>query len=361
MNLKMTFRLVPSRLGLLALPLVVAPLLTETAYAADAPLANDWMNRLTLHGTLEIEAFHADNDGFSGDSASDVVVATAALSLEAKINEWFSAKISTLYEQHATPLEIDEAYVTIGQQGQSPWSMKLGQMYLPFGQFDTMLVSDPLTLELGEIRDTGATLEFAEGMWHFSAFAYNGEMDQDGGDTLDNFGLRLAIAQEGESISWELGASYLNDLADSTALTEGLDGNGVKRTHDAVGGFNLYGKLQVGNYGLYGEYLGAHDQFAADELSFHDHGAKPSAWHLEAGYHFSIFDKASVVAAGYQKTSEALAVGLPEQRTTFGVSVELMKYTTLGLEWAHDHDYDRTDGGTGETNNILTAQIAVEF
>jgi hypothetical protein len=63
----------------------------------------------------------------------------------------------------------------------------------------------------------------------------------------------------------------------------------------------------------------------------------------------------------YQTTDESLALGLPEERIITALSVALMKNTNLGLEIVRDSDYSIAEGGTGQSGNTITAQLAVSF
>ncbi len=41
--------------------------------------------------------------------------------------------------------------------------------------------------------------------------------------------------------------------------------------------------------------------------------------------------------------------------------IELFESTTLAIEYTHDEDYDAVDGGTGDSADIITVQLAAEF
>ena len=97
------------------------------------------------------------------------------------------------------------------------------------------------------------------------------------------------------------------------------------------------------------------------ELGYRHPGARPSAWNLEAAYGFALAGKSASFALGYQGTEEALALELPRRRLITTLSIEVFDRTALSLEWAHDRDYDRCEGGTGRSADTVTTQLAVEF
>jgi len=82
---------------------------------------------------------------------------------------------------------------------------------------------------------------------------------------------------------------------------------------------------------------------------------------LEAGYQFDLLGKEAQIALGYQGTREALALALPETRGLVAFDLGIYQYTTLQLEWVLDKDYGESAGGTGNSGNTFTAQIAVAF
>jgi hypothetical protein len=308
-----------------------------------------------LDALLEMEAFYTDRPDFADGSASDLSVATLAFGVEASLHPALTARISTLYEQDDTPLEIDEAVLVA-----APWkgvSVTVGRMYVPFGRFETQLISDPFTLTLGEARETAAVLGYTAEAWSVAAFAFNGDMDSTEEDHLDNGGLRLDLGVAG---AWSAGISYLSDVSDADAVSTVLQDLGIERVRDDVPAYGAHLLLNHGTASLAAEYLEA-GTFEVTELAFDGAGAAPAAWRVEAGYGFTLAGREASVAAGYQQTREALALGLPAQRYALGLSVQLMDAAALGFEYAHDSDYDRADGGSGETCRTLTAQLAVQL
>jgi hypothetical protein len=344
----------PHRLPKFRLPralaaLALLPLSAGAEVALNAPIP------LTIGALVEVEAFHTDNDGFSGDDASDLRVATVALSLGAQLGDWTQVLISSLYEQDDTPWEIDEAILSFGNPEQSPLSLALGQMYVPFGSYQTQMVSDPFTLDLGETRETAALVGFEQDGLTASAWLFKGDLDDD----LDDFGLALGYSAGDEEQGWGLGMSYAANLAESDGIGGALDEAGVGEPRDKIGALGLHGGFHGDSFRLIAEYLSALESFDPAELGWKGGGAEPAAWNLELGYGFEIAGLESTAAIGYQQTREALALGLPETRWSLALSVGLMEQVSLGLELAFDEDYGRGDGGSGDDATTFTALVAV--
>ena len=109
------------------------------------------------------------------------------------------------------------------------------------------------------------------------------------------------------------------------------------------------------------EYVGAMDQFDASEISFNGVGAEPSAMNLEFAMNVPMGGREATVAVAYQATDESIDLGLPETRTMIAFSTEVYESTSLGIEYFRDSDYSIADGGSDETSDTFTVQLATEF
>ncbi|MBK5940234.1 LbtU family siderophore porin [Halochromatium roseum] len=336
-----------------------------------------WFEHIEIGGLIEVEGVYVDP--YEGSSESDLVLATVELGIAAQVTDWVEAMASLLYEEDETDLEVDLAMITIANPDVTPVFFTAGQFYVPFGAYETNLVSDPLTLEIGESRETAAQLGFVYQGFSGSAYAFNGDNKVKGDNHIDSWGANLAFAQEREDLTWTIGAGYINDLGDSDSLQDSVADNRAAlqleiaelRPEEAeqfsldpterTGGWTANLGLVYRNVNLIGEYLSASGRFDPDSLSFKGKGAEPAAWNIELGYSFEVFGKESVAAVAYQGTSEAVNLELPETRWAVGWSIGLFDGTALSFEYAHDKDYSTRDGGTGNNANAFVAQLAVEF
>lgn len=323
----------------------VAAALSAPVYAAD----------ITISGAVEVEASMAED--YAKVKTTDVVVATAAVGVEAVLNDRVSATVNALYEEDDAPFDgaafgLDEAYMTL--QMNKTTSLIAGRVYVPFGTFDSNMVSDPLTLELGETSETVLMVSEENGGISGSIYTFNGDVDEDAeiakGDNAElSFGASIGFANNNLS----MGASYISNIAETGSL-EAL-GNNVK---SAVAGMGLSFGYTMGNFSVIAESIAAMDAFAVGDLGGATAGEeKPSATNVEVA-----FDTGSAtVAFAYQMTEEALFIGLPETRVSAAVSFDVMDGASMGIEYATSDDYTVADGGTGESASAFTAQLAVEF
>ncbi len=322
--------------------------------------ADAWYNNIEVDGLIEVEASHYSP--YQGDDESDIVLATFELGIASQITDWVEVGGSLLYEQHDTPLEVDVAFATIGNREKSPLFLTAGQVYLPFGAYESNMVSDPLTLEIGETRETTFQAGFVKYGFNGSLYVFNGTNKKDGKNQIGSWGANLGYAAETDAATWAVGIGYISDLGDSDTLQgvigDNLGSNDISRR---VAGWTVHAGAELGVFNLIGEYLFATDSFESAAVPWGLNGAKPSAWNLEAGYSFDLLGKGTTLAVGYQGSREALALELPRERWMIALSMDIMDNTSLSFEWAHDKDYSTTDGGTGKSANTATAQLAFEY
>lgn len=320
----------------------------------EAGLASQIAERLTLSGLVEVEAAAerlkyraADNDAFS-----NLTLATAQLTLGAKVSDSITTDLSILYEEGATDLEIDEAAINFAA---GPWKARLGQQYLPFGIFYSHFISDPLILALGETRETAVVAGYGNELFTLSAFAFNGRADKaTGEDHLDDGGASLTlIAVEGLTV----GGSYLSDLADTDA--DLLGGNPWQRR---VAGWSAHAIYAIGPVDLSGEFLGATRAFHYNDLDYNADGKGdcPRAWNVEAALDLRENVELALRYEGSREFAEQ-----PERQYGIDLSWAPVEQVSLSLEYLRgtfDREFAPVDGERiADYRDLVTAQVAVEF
>ncbi|MCW8963728.1 MAG: LbtU family siderophore porin [Gammaproteobacteria bacterium] len=323
-----------------------------------AKKSNSRYGGVDFHGVVEVEAMSGDDH--TGMDGSDVTLATVELGFDfSAFNDWVIASFATSYEEDGSDKwEVDNAFFTIGNTEKYPLYLSAGRMYVPFGNFETNLVSDTLALEIGETRETAIQLGFEMDDWYGSAYVFNGDVDESGDDEVENYGFNLGYGMEGEDSSLGVGLSWTNSLSDS----DGIEDTVPTPIQDYVSGYGVHGVYRTGPWSFMGEYITATEDFLAGELAWKTGGAKPSAYNMEVGYDFEAFGgRESNVAFAMQGTDEAVALGLPEKKWLAGFSTTLYENTSLAVEYVNADDYSVSDGGTGKDGNAVTLQVAVEF
>ena len=327
-------------------------------------LSKGWADRITISGVLEAEAGFGSTD--FADAAqedtdeSDIVLATAELGIDAQIAKHVSGHILFLYEEGENDdnIAVDEGFITIDGQDAVPLYLNAGKLYVPFGNFESHMITDPLTLELGETGQSAIQVGFANAMVDVSIAVFNGDVDQTGDDDAINsyVGSVQFSLPEGTVANFSLyaGVSYLSNLADSDGL-EGVIATPDGTIEDHVAGLGAFISVSfMDMIFLEAEYIGALDKFRAGELSI-DGGTEvaPSAWNFELAYS-PLADLE--VAVRYGQTDDIKGGAfLPETQYGAAVAYRLFESTTISMEYLKG-EYENNDATDG-----VTAQLAVEF
>ncbi|MDA3969741.1 MAG: LbtU family siderophore porin [Desulfobulbaceae bacterium] len=349
--------------------LLSAALVALTATSAWAEVAGDSEGGLLqaindhvdLSALVEVEASSAK--AFDKSKSSDIALATVEIGLDGQVSEWSSAHILLKYEEGEDNdhVFIDEGTITLGNIEKFPFMLTAGKMYVPFGAYNSNMISDPLTLEFGETNDSAVQILTAINGFYATAYVFNGKTDEtDKDDLVRTYGANMGYTMSSDAFSLDAGIDWLSNLADSNGLADHISTTSGTIA-DPVNGLSFHATVEAGGFTVTGEYVAALDNFAAGEVDFKGQGAEPKAYNLEAAYGMEIANRTTTFALGYQATDEALGLGLPESRYIGAVSVELFTNTALALEYFYDEDYDTSDGGTGEDANTLTMQLALEF
>lgn len=313
-----------------------------------------WADRISISGLLEVEGVYADEDkvdGTGGDS-SDLTLATVELGIDAEFNDYVSGHVVFLWEEDDTePVDLDEGYITLTPSPNWPVYFSAGKLYVPFGNFETHMVSDPLTLELGETRESAAVAGLEQNGFYASAYAFNGDVDKFEDDShVDNFGASAGYRMETQNFSLDTGVGYINNILDSDFLSD----EGIDEVDDYVGGVTAHAVFSTGPVTLIGEYM-----TALDDTEYTDNGnimemEEISAWNLELGYGFTLAEKDTTLAVGWQGTDDAGGF-LAEDRYICAVSMDVFDHTSVALEYFHE-EYENDD-----ENDAVTAQLAFAF
>lgn len=322
-----------------------------------------WLDRISISGLIEVEAGYVDVDSDDPDAdgdESDLTLATVELGIDVDFVKHVSGHVLLLWEEDETePLDVDEATIRLDGEDVIPLYLEAGKLYVPFGNFESHFISDPLTLELGETRETAAVVGYANDLFDLSFGIFNGDLDEAGKDNhIDNFVASAVFTLPEEALpnlTLTTGVSWISNIADSDMLTETIEDAAEETSVDAVIDDRVDGLAAFlianlnGRWTLIAEYVGALDKFDSDDPGLG--GLEPKTWNFELGC--AITDTLTV-AAKYEGGDD-LGNLLPNEQYGVAASYELFKYTTFSLEYLHgefEHD---------EEQDMVTAQLAFEF
>ena len=317
-----------------SITLALAGLLSVNTVAAETTITLD---EVSLSGIIELEASYSKPE--TGASSGDFVVATTEVGISADINSLITADIVMLYEEGDTPLEIDVSTLTISKG--SDWYITAGQQYLPFGLYNTGMISDPITLEMGETRESALVIGTDQERLNASLFIFNGDEHES-----NNVGITLSYEEETAGFN----LSYMDNLAESDGVT-GLVLN------KKVAGVISSGYFNLDNISLNAEYISSLEKYDASVLNFKGNDAEPASWNVELVLSTNKLN----YALGYQASDEAVNLGLADRKLLAAASFDIAVNSRVMLEFAEQQDYSVADGGNGEKTSTVTAMLAVEF
>lgn len=314
---------------------------------------------LKISGAIEVEINSGDNH--TAANGSDIALATIEIGIDAKINNNVSAHILMLHEDDDTEEHvIDEGTISIAM---GSMFLNAGRMYVPFGNFESNMISDPLTLELAETQEAAVEFGYESNGLRASFYAFNGEADQVGvdNDVVDDFGISIAYSMKTGSTNLDFGFDFINNMAETDTLQAAVLGAPTVDEHTA--GMALHATINMDAFTIILEHISTSDDFNTADLDFNGAVASPSASNIEVAYTTNIAGREMTIALAHQSTSDMDTgfIGLPESRNMISVSTTVADDVGFKVEYTDASDYETTDGGSGESGGMLTAQLAVEF
>lgn len=347
--------------GIILCGLLLGLLFTTVAMAKDMSvhsvvervqgIEENVLGPFSLGGLVEAEGSFESTDYVN---SGDIVLATTALGVDVDIAENITCDFLFLYEDNSTEsVDVGEGFITLDFSDVQSLSVSAGKMYIPFGNFESHFVSDPLPMEIGEMNQSAALVTFASELVEITGAVFNGDVDEAGdNDIIGSFALRAVYVMPGGTIeNTEIcaGASLTTNIGDSDGLEDETSGE----VSGYVAGFNVFASVcYMEKYFLEIEYLGAMDEFEADELSFDGGNAyAPKAWNLEVAMAVS---DALEIAAKYEGGAD-LGNFLPEDQYGIAAAWSVYENTCLSAEYLHG------EFATGNGTDTVTVQLAVEF
>ena len=320
-----------------------------------------WLNKITISGTVEMEAGYGkinfDDPAAEDEESSDLALATAELGIDVDIAKYVKGHVLYLWEEDDTePVDLDEGFIMINGEDKVPLYLNAGKLYVPFGYFKSHFISDPLTLELGETRESAIIIGGGNDWLNLCIGAFNGDIDKTNDDDhIKSFVINgIFTLPEGsvKGFSLTTGMSWISNITDSDGL-QGEDGVDGADINDSVGGFSAFVSVSFRDYlFLEAEYLGAIDTFKKGELAFDGGEAfKPETWNFEIAYAAT---ENIEIGAKYEGSHDC-GCYLPEKQYGCVAAYQLFENTSLAVEYLHG-EFENND-----EQDLTTAQLAIAF
>ncbi len=323
-----------------------------------------WFNKVTFSGTVEIEAGYGkidfddpfDDLAEKDEESSDLALATAELGIDADIAKHVKGHVLYMWEEDDSAVDLDEGFIMIDGEDKVPLYLNAGKLYVPFGYFNSHFICDPLTLELGETRESAIVIGGGNDWLDLCLGTFNGDIDEtDDDDHINSFvasGIFTLPKDAVQGLRLTTGMSWISNIADSDGLQgeDGVDGDAV---NDSVGGFSAFISVSlIDRIFLEAEYLGAIDAFEAGALAFDGGEAfKPETWNFEIAYAAT---ENLEIGAKYEGSHDCGSY-LPEKQYGCVAAYQLFENTSLAVEYLHG-EFENND-----EQDLATAQLAIAF
>lgn len=314
----------------------------------------------SLEWGLLIEVEGSYFEGSDGSEASDIILATVEFVVDAAFNDWLSGHVGLLYEQFDTEENnLDEAYITVGGEPAYGFYTRAGQYYLPFGNFESAFISDPLTLELAEIRTSSAMAGWVSSWIDLNAGAFRGDVKQgspfpDGDPTINDFYASATVAPLEEL---QAGVYWISDLMETDGLLLLGDTIAQEAGYEKEGGAGAFINVYFGPLMLNAEYVSSINGY---DLT--DGRLLPAALNLEGSY--TLLEKYTV-GLKYEASNDlfatrpsvgAFADKFPEKSYGGVIVYGFHDNASIGLEYLRLEELEGDIDG-----HLVTAQLAVEI
>lgn len=344
----------------------------------------------------------------NGRSQSDINLAGANIDMNAEIINALMGNLRISYDPRPperistetittrpvnSNIFLNTAFLTLGDLNRSPVYLSMGQLFLPFGEYGSSLLTAPLPARLGRMKQRPILLGFEPKFlpgFNASLFTFKGDayVGNNSG-VVDNGGGNISYTLTHSLFSLTTAGSFISNIADaggmqntgsSTIVTdagEDADNNFLDEEdegEDTVFNFRGFGiqggedllhrvpaldaraRLKLKNVPLsfYAEYLRPTTAFAPEDVAFsYDDGetmlgATPSAWNAEGSWNFTVFNNPSAFTIGYGHSSQALTFNLPQSTRGLTLKTTIKKVVTCSLGYQYDMAYPVGSFATGE-------------
>lgn len=341
------------------------------------------LDKVTFSGAVELDYSYAGDsdtgDNTINDSTSDLDVGTVELGAEIAFHDYVTGNVVLKGENLDADDNVfcDEAVIDIRKEGFAPYFTS-GKGGLPFGAFESHIITDPLTQELYEIADTGMTIGFTPGSFGLdvSLAVYKGETLMthmlEGAYGLD----RTYLDENGALPAWRTGgmsASYCETDEVSSYIgnitLEPVEGMGLGVFYNSEPGDNqrnnTYGGMfhyEISKLTLDLEYITA-AQREADSADNKEH--KENA--LSGAIAFQVTDPIEI-ALRYEVFDDDIPEeqdGHLDNRYSLGLNYGLFEKenfaTGLSFEYRQSN-YEKAAGSTADDSlTEFLAKLAFEF
>jgi outer membrane murein-binding lipoprotein Lpp len=345
---------------------------------------------LIVSGKVEGQGIYSST--FNSSHTSRIDLSAAELDLIPVVNSWAGGFVSFKYDNSQAPnqpltnnsrVHVDQGYLTFGNLNRLPFYLTIGQFYVPFGNYSSLMISSPMTQQIFQTRARALEIAYqhpCDQGPYAQVYAFNGDTNTKNNDNINNLGANVGFSySHGDAWNIDSSVGVIANVADSlgmqqTNLPTGFAGFSVGNNEALarqVAGVAAHVNFGVGHFGMNTEFATAASQFAPQDLMYNGHGARPAAMNLEGYYNFRAWNRPSAVVASYGQSWQALALGAPQYRYEASVLTSVWRNTLQQIEFRHDVNYSGTDSSNGRgavaptvgggSSNTVTLLLGIYF
>ena len=324
--------------------------------------------RLIFGGKLEGQTSYSST--YTGLRNLNINFSSADFNIYIQANPLISGYMTIDYDpdelRDGSRVFMNRAFIMIGDLSRSSFYASIGQLYVPFGRYSSMMVTTPVTQSLGRTRARAITVGYQQtgnNAFHSEFYVYQGLTNNfSRGNHNSEFGTDTGyeFINGDRKIGGEIGTSFISNLADSHGIqaTAFLNHETLRHRVPALG---IYGSLTIKPVLFTIEYISAIKSFDINDVRFSEQGAHLTAFHAEANCTFKTGSVLGSIGVGYGHTKQALVVGLPQDRCSVFYNVSIWKDTNFAFEYRHDVNYTHNAITTSTTNQTLVKKLVADF
>lgn len=367
-------------------------------------LLKDALSEVSIGGNVDVVGYYSDHNtnqiGVNEDT-SEVFIDQVRLNVQVDVNDYVKGFVGLQFEDYQRgsyalhaggtnlnteddgDVQVDEAHITIS--GEEGLYTIAGKQYFAFGNVADYgnFINDTLARQLYETRDTGVAVGYKAVGLDFSAFAFNGALEEArtrGWDNkIDTWGGAASYSTGDEERSFKLGVSYIDNIlqAQNSTARAGLDVlntivfPALVRDGDSAG-INGYIVASMGPLWLSGEYVAAINDVDRRDTPPYPLGGtgksdqRPEAYTVEAAFTTPLADRDYTLAVKWEENNDQDQWGNAVQNIWgVGASTELFENTKLTLNWENWQFEERVGVGAGAAfggrADVYLAEVSVKF
>lgn len=384
------------------------------------PCNPGWFNRIMVSGGMNTD-FHWGNRNANimGENYQLISLNDAYMNIGAMVNDWTKAFASVSFSNPTTKvnpslfnklgsaeysaayanninanavniIQLEQAFGTVSNFDATPLFVQVGKQFQDFGRYEIHPITASMTQVMSEVLATSVKLGFLYSGFHGSVYAFNDPINKTTQTSRPaNVGAALGYDRVSDQLGFDLGAAYLYNMIAANDIAYSVVNFTGGAYSSRISGYALYADVNSGPFTVGARWTGASSSFNVVDLPRNGNaslaaasaavgsgtqittaagatGAKPWAWGLQAGYGFNVWNKSQNIYVGYQSSTEAVSLNLPQSRWLAGYNIDMWKSanmgtTNLGVEWDHDNAYSIASGGTGNVTNLVSLRAAVKF